>query len=266
MVKKFDDWRPLTKSGRKPKFNELERLVPIAQRLRDHRSWVEDSTKRLTEEFGPWYRGYDTSWATLEAALVWAVEFSASFPGEVPGPFIVSVSDVLADRAALQSEAEAVQVKLAALEEVLKEVESWFPEAAPTRVVLKGRVAASFSSLGLLCEKLADSIDGLSAWTRLSSAVESCAEAGVADPVEILRTAILRADDYVGALEKRVISLWLDHWFSLVPVLREFEETSHAHYIEEFRRLDIDLTTAARRTLASRLANGVRIHPQHQSI
>ena len=244
----------LTKSGKKPRFGDLERLVPIAQRLKGHRSWVETSKPRLLEAFGPWYRGYDTDWAALEAALAWANQLSALFVEPVPESFVDHVADVLADRGVLRSEAEALHVALSALAGSLDEVESWFEESAPIRIALKSRASTPLSALYGQCKELAERIEGLSDWTRLASAVESCAAAGIVDPVEFLRPASVRADDYCDALEKRALTLWLDHWFGKVPVLRDFEATSHAHVIEEFRRLDKDRKIAARRVLASRLS------------
>ena len=255
----------LTKAGKKPKFGDLERLVPVAQRLKDHRSWVESSTQRLVEEFGPWYRNYDTDWAALETALAWATQLSASFSEPVPESFAGHVANVLADRVALQSEADTLHVALVAFVESLDEVESWFDESAPTRIALKGRAVALLSVLGRQCKELADHIEGLSAWTRLASAVGSCVAAGIADPVEILRSASLGAETYIAALEKRALTLWLDHWVGAVPILRDFEATSHTHLIEEFRRLDAELKIAARQVLASRLAER-RPHPSAASM
>jgi very-short-patch-repair endonuclease len=255
----------LTKSGEKPRFGDLERLVPIAQKLRDHRLWVESSTQRLVEEFGSWYSGDDTDWAALEAALAWTAQLLTLFAGPVPESFADHVANVLAERSALLSEADALHVTLAELAESLDEIESWFEKSAPTRITLKSRADALLPSLDEQCKELVDGIEGLSAWTRLASAVESCAAAGITNPVEVLRPASLRADAYVPALEKRVFTLWLDHWFGVVPVLCDFEATSHTHLIEDFRRLDADLKIAARRVLVSKLAER-RPHPSTASM
>jgi very-short-patch-repair endonuclease len=87
----------------------------------------------------------------------------------------------------------------------------------------------------------------------------------MSDPVPLLEEAPIPANRYVDALAHRALTLWLDHWIRAVPVLRDFEATSHTHLIEEFRALDSDLKNAARRTLRSRLAER-RPHPSAASM
>ncbi len=254
-----------TKSGKKPKYRDIQHLVPIAQKLRDRRSWVENSTLRLAEQFGSWYRGFDTDWANLEASLAWTGQVLALFDNMPPEAFTNCIACVLANRPALKSEADAVHSTLAIVTQTLEEIESWFSDSATTRIILKDRTTTPLSSLSELCDALAESIEDLTAWTRLASAIEKCTAAGISDPTEVLQTSLLNPDMYVAALEKRTLMLWLDYWFGAIPVLNEFEATSHIHLIDEFRRLDADLKTVARRVLVSRLAER-RPHPSAASM
>jgi very-short-patch-repair endonuclease len=255
----------LTPSGKKPRFADIERIVPVAIRLRSRREWIAADQQRFAGEFGPWYAGFQTDWTALEAALAWAGQLSASFGGAAPESFADRVASVLADRDGLRKAAEVSEAGLAIALSAVQLMASWFALEAPTAGRLRDSMSTRLSGICDEAEALSSSIEGLAAWTRLARAVEACVEAGVADPTETLRSSPVRPDDYVRALENRVLILWLDYWIGETAVLRDFEATSHAYLIAEFRRLDADLKKAARRTLAARLARR-RPHPSAASM
>lgn len=250
----------LTPSGKKPRFADTERIVPVAMRLRDRRAWIAAEQQRLVREFGAWYAGYETDWVALEAALAWAGQLSASFGGVAPESFADRVASVLADRDGLRKAAEVAETGLGTALGAVRLLASWFSSDAPTAGKLQGSMSIRLSEIGQETDALSSSIEDLAAWTRLARAVEGCVEAGVADPTEVLRSNPLRPAEYVRALENRVLTLWLDYWIGATPVLRDFVATSHAHLIAEFRRLDADLKNAARRELVAKLAQR-RPHP-----
>jgi len=124
----------LTPSGKKPRFADLERILPVAIRLRSRRDWIAAERERFSGEFGPWYAGYETDWAALEAALAWAGQLSASFGGVAPESFADRVASVLADRDGLRKAAQVTEGGLGIALSAVQLMASWFhPRCADWR-------------------------------------------------------------------------------------------------------------------------------------
>lgn len=254
-----------TKTGKKPGFAELSRVVPTAAALRDRRLWIASEHPRLSEELGPWYAGFDTDWSSLQAALGWAKQLAASFTSGPPDAFRLRITSILSDRDSLRAQARDAGESLATARAASQEIAEWFTAEAPSMRVLGPEEPTSLEAFAAEVDRLDTSIDGLASWTRLSRASRSCIDSGLGDPAPLLEATAVPADEYVDALTCRVLTLWLDHWIGAVPALRDFESTSHAHLIEDFRQLDGQLQNAARRTLRSRLAER-RPHPSTSSM
>jgi len=250
----------LTQSGKKPTFAQLSELVPVAISLRARRAWIDAHGDSLRSEYGRWYSDYQTNWDALLAALSWTQQLMESFDGSAPDSFATRVSGILAERDALRAAAGSVEELLRRVTAGISDVNAWFEPDAPTRLLLAESDDAPLQSLLQTVEELAATVDDLGAWNRLAHAIAACEASGIGDPLSLLEGAEVEADEYADALTRRALTLWLDHWIGAVPVLRDFEASSHAHIIEEFRRLDGDLKLAARRTLAARLAER-RPHP-----
>lgn len=251
--------------GTKPNYHQLCNAVPAAIALRDRCAWVSLQESQLRDEFGPWYSGYQTDWSALQAALVWAQRVSQSFAGPPPPGFRARIATILADRAALLSTVEQAQISLDAARSAAAGIAQWFTTDAPSATAF-----ATYESTPLVdalsqIDRLAGSIHDLEAWTRLVRAAKACMDSGLGDPIPLLESWDLPPEQYVDSFDRRVFTLWLDHWVSHVPVLRDFEVTSHTHLVMEFRKLDADLKHAASRTLARRLAQR-RPHPAGASI
>jgi very-short-patch-repair endonuclease len=249
-----------TKSGKKPSFAELTRTVPAAVALRDRRSWLASQDGRLRDEFGPWYSGYGTEWSSLQAALDWAQQVLASFEDDPPEAFRLRIADILSSRDSLRALAQDADGALATARGTAQEIAGWFAVDARPVHTLAAWESTSIGTSADEVDRLGNSIEDLASWTRLSRALEPVLACGVGDPIPLLEDGSVPADDYVDALARRTLTLWLDYWIGAVTVLRDFESKSHAHLIEEFRRLDSELMNAARRTLRSRLAER-RPHP-----
>lgn len=254
-----------TTTGKKPSFLDLSRVVPIAIALRERRARIASDDSHLREEFGLWYAGFDTDWPALQSALEWSKQMAASFAGEPPEAFRLRVGELLSNRDSLRALARDAGQALATAREAIKEMAAWFAGDAPSLRALTFEEPVSFEALVAEVDRLDASLDGLSSWTRLSRATQLCVDAGLGDPGPLLEATPVPGDKYVDALTRRVLTLWLDNWIGTVPVLRDFESTSHAHLIEDFRTLDGELQNAARRALRGRLAER-RPHPSAASV
>ncbi|MFZ1599093.1 MAG: AAA domain-containing protein, partial [Anaerolineae bacterium] len=254
-----------TNTGKRPRFGELKRAIPAAISLRGRREWIASQETTLREQFGPWYSGYETDWVSLKEALAWAKRISKHFAFTPPEEFITRIDDLLADQDPLRLATESADHCVSSARTGMQEIKKWFSKDATETATLKHYESTPLLDFREYASHLLRTIDDLASWTRLIRAVQSCTEAGVTNPVLLLLTTDIAAHQYVHALESRVLTLWLDHWIGKIPVLRDFEAGSHAHRIEEFRKLDIEQQRAARRTLVARLAER-RPHPSAASM
>lgn len=249
-----------TNTGKRPKFSELKRAIPAALNLRGRQEWIASQESTLREQFGPWYSGYETDWVALKEALAWTHRISKHFSSSPPEEFVAQLDDLLANQGPLRLAAENTDHCVSSARAGMQEINEWFVKDAPARAILKRYESTPLADSRAYASHLNQAIDDLASWTRLIRAAQSCTETGVTNPIQLLQTTDIVANEYVRALESRVLTLWLDHWIGKVPVLRDFEAASHAHRIDEFRRLDMEQQHAARRALAARLAER-RPHP-----
>lgn len=254
-----------TVDGKRAKFSDLVSLTPVALNVRQREAWIQAQTPSLAQAFEAWFAGEGTDWASLIAALDWAEKIAAAFAENTPSSFIAHAQDVLSDRQSMRDRLATLQASATKASESVGGMQRWFDADAPSAAILRDTETRQATDLITLARSLSGTIDMLEDWTRLACALEECREAGVSESLGPITKSDLQAELYERAVEKRALSLWVDHWIGATAALKDFDASAHEHLVREFRRFDGDLKNAARARLVAATASR-RPHPSASAL
>ena len=254
-----------TADDKRARYSDLVSFTPVAINVRQREAWLEAQTPALAQAFGAWFAGDHTDWSGLIAALDWAEKIAAAFADNPPASFIAHVQGILSDRQSMRQRLATLQASIAESLASVSAMREWFEGETPSAVILRDAQVRQSTELIALARSLRDAIDRLGDWTRLARALGDCREVGVSEPLAQIAKSSLEAGSYESAVEKRALSLWVDHWIRCTTALKDFDASAHEHLIKEFRRFDSDLKNAAKARLVAATASR-RPHPSASAL
>ncbi len=216
-----------------------ERFRSLAESLRHAWGWVP------AEDPMEWERA-------LSALDVWA-GITARVDGleSVPTP----LAEAGLNQPARPSPARLAQV-LKEWDDAFREVRALFQHPFPLVAGQKSFPAATFEELCQQLEAMQDRVDEVQRYLdfqRFRDALASHLSAPAVDA--ILSVTDLPPEELPRAVERLVLSRWLDWVFDTDPALRDFRWEHHQRYLEEFRELDQELSKWASATTVQALSD-----------
>jgi len=249
------DVRELAKhtiSKSKPDYSQLVDLIPVAVSLQDRLARMGDKAEDLRSALGDFYLGEATDWSAALKAIDWAIGLRDALAAPLRQSFVDSVARIASDRSGLARRVDDAQHAFDDLAAALDGLRALFGASAPFRSIVD---AGEFAQLDGGLQELRATVGELDDWDRLQHAHELCREVGLADAAPLLAQNPVPVEQYVPALTKRFLTLWMDSVLACSPSVRDFESLEHEHIADEFRKLDADQLEAARKRLARQIVS-----------
>ncbi|MFZ5898011.1 MAG: DUF3320 domain-containing protein [Bacillota bacterium] len=196
------------------------------------RADMEEESSRLEKIFGERYRGLDTAWEEILAALEWTQTARNLFDSSsVPDRFIrLAVGEVPPHNLS----AERLQQACDKIKGFLRLLQDNFDLEAPWD-------AWFLADLRNKTVTLKQRLDDLEAWTHYVRVEKRFLEAGLGRFFTKLKTASLSAAQLEPALYKAFFTAWMNFVYEDDARLGEFRGRDHEQLIHEFRQLDTRL-------------------------
>ena len=244
--------KPLTPNASKPAYSDLVAVTPTAILLRDRLKGLEERRRELREKLGSMYAGEATDWPALAAALKWSASLQKSLGNLIDETLITAFGTAIDDRDGLKKQTDTADAALKEALESLSDLQAYFDEDTEFSVLCRdGALTEAAERIDLMLEDL-NEVPG---WLRLRAAIDACSSAGVTDVLGAFRGKGVSQRDYVDALSRRFLEVWLQGQIAQIPELRDFEETTQEYVLEEFRKLDLAQISFAQRRLARQIAS-----------
>lgn len=219
-----------------------------------------EATPRLEAVYGHYFRGMDTSWPELFAAVEWAERIRTHFGSRTMPPALLDLLGnpprSLPGREACQAGFERAAACLAGIrghfaspaladrpgflrtaEEIARERHRGVPsEIGPLSVKLS--VTSSWEQLDEQILSLIARIDDLPDWIDYRLIREALAAKDLASLCDSLEAARVPPERVAPAMRRALLQGWYEGLLKRVPVLARFRGEDHEALISEFRDLD----------------------------
>jgi very-short-patch-repair endonuclease len=232
-----------------------------AQRLVTEEAAIRAESTALEARYQGLFRGLDTDWSNVLAALDWAEHFRRLYPeSSVPEGLLRVVTEasspLLTDIAGAQ---KMLVHRLEALRLLLDKLSDLFP---PERLYVQSSASlgqilpltdAPFAAVSSWLQVRLNRLSDLERWIDFQNLREACSEAGLLSFFETTTHRQPEQNQILPAFRKQFHRLWLDGVTDTVPAVRQFRGEDHSRLIERFCALDarqIELAPEGVRTLA----------------
>lgn len=217
--------------------NDLAKEAAVAHEAQRINSSFVESDHLLVDSFGGFYRGGDTDWKSVLAALNWSGEFLVVM-GDRPW------RSACAEAACSPSRSEEVRKLVPDLEERFAQ----FAEQAPFHNQVFADQCAGisvgatrFHDLTAWLDSKLDNIGKLHEWIQFREIRDEISAAGIDDFLQRAVDVNVPAESLEDALRKRLLTIQLDAAYEQLPTLRKFQWRDHEQLVREFRDLDRQL-------------------------
>jgi len=208
---------------------DLRQIAALLSTLEDTRTLLRDHLAADQGLLGGEYRGVDTDWEGITAALHWAKEVRGLL-GAAATP---SQAEVLLT---LPATAESLDAALDAWGRSREALLAHFEEPHATR--LSSRLEVSFVDARLLLTQLEHTVDDIVEWTAFSAARSALVTAGLGEQLAFCEQSRLAASSVPGVIERSVLEGFIDAEFAGDERLNTRRHVDRESIVQEFRMLD----------------------------
>lgn len=229
----------------------LDQLLSEAknmEQIREHEAQVERSTDELAEAFGPFFKGVDTDWDLVLAALAWCRNlFSVNLTvNEEFRHFVLN-----GGASQTRSQCDVVNKDLTELDRLFGQVAALFRggESLIVRTANEGSFDTALAFIQDRNEHLGEFLD----WLSLVDAHERLMQAGFSEFVSKAAAQGLSGRKFEGAFVYGFFFAWLGIVAEQRPSLASFAERPHQDKVVNFRALEQDAKAVARHRVREKL-------------
>ena len=223
-------------------FSALTELIKGGARLMAVREEDERLAPALAADFGQFYKGPETDWTAIAAALDWTRRFLDAAAGHT--------SDALRRHATDPQPAGDYSSRLVELEaalqnyaETLRALDGRFDVASTAWPAWSEAPLAELEAWATTCQTTAGEAP---AWVDYRSAVHALDDRLGAGSVDALRRLTDRAGDVPAIIERQTYETWLEQIYGVEQALRAFAREDHEAIRKRFRELDEAFPIAVR--------------------
>lgn len=245
----------------------------ILIRYQKEDGWLKRQHQYASEIFSSYYKGEETNWDKLNAALGFAKEFKSAI-----GDFRVSVIDTPIDSAKdLKPSVKVVEFpksfivkvcenletkdacsqyysRLAELLSIYTEPLDWFNKLFSKP---KNHCDDNLKDFAHYLNVCKDNKQQLEEWVDYCSCRKKCVQAGLTSYIKQLEHNPITPDLIVDAYMKRFYRLWMDEVLSLFPAVRSFRSREQQQTIDDFCKLDKEQLLIAQARVRERITSRI---------
>jgi len=202
--------------------------------VRNMEEEMKRESERLGETYGPFFKGFDSPWEDILAALAWTDSLRKHFQG---GPLPELLIDVAMRPRPQFPNLEACEATLSELRSHLESLNARFegPDWSQGDLSPDSACFAAIESIG---GKLDSRVEQLREWVANRKFSGEFREKGLGDLLHALGKIDLRGESLVRVVRKAVIQGWCESAFRRSPALANFRGDSHEAIIREYQELD----------------------------
>ncbi len=223
--------------------------MQLLEILRDTTSQLEESERTLIAHYQFLYKGLDTEWDTIRAALTW----SASFRKQVEQLKLNTefVEIVCSGKISPDIYRDTVS-RLVGITNNLDSEFVWFLGLFDFQNSLKSLTLPALQDRLISCK---NGLSLLEEWIDFRTARENCIAEGLADYIVKIEEQHIETSKIIPVFKKRFFRLWLDAILPNYPAVLTFRRRMHEYAIDEFARLDKVQFEIAKARIRSKLIN-----------
>lgn len=189
---------------------------------------------RLSETYGTFFKGFESPWEEILAALAWTDSLRKHFQD---APLPDSLIDVAMRAKPNLPFLQPCETGLSELRSLLEAFNVRFESHCWPQGSLSPD-NASFSAIASVVERLDSRLEQLREWVACRRFFYEFRENGLSDLLDALGKLDVRGENLVRVVRKAVIQGWCEGIFRVSPALGNFRGESHEALIDEFRDLD----------------------------
>ena len=214
--------------------------LPVLAELRGRAQWsraaIDDTLSEDQRVLGPAYRGVDTDWLALDAAVAWAADAVR-----------------VVGRRLTTDEAAAVLETSAPADALLRAIDAWTGWVAsfsarfddPHRGLIAADLTGQAPHASEVLTLLIDSIGNVGTIAAFGRACERLAAQGLDGAIAFAVDRQLPADAVAAVVEKALLTAWLEATVGADQRLAHFRAEDRDAIVREFQELDRELVARA---------------------
>ena len=216
------------------RYTQILQDIETLQRLFELEKNLEENNETLSQDYGFYYRGLETDWASIRTALEYSTKLKETVHKyNLSSTFVENLSNC---ESMAQQCVELLQYVEKAEKDISEDLK-WFANMFPTEMQ-NSFYNQDLSALADRTEICHLNKHLLEEWIDFQSQRKRCAAAGLAAYVQHVENGKVPTDLIVEAYLKRFYVLWIDAIKNQFPVLDNFRGNIHEELIKEFRELD----------------------------
>jgi very-short-patch-repair endonuclease len=202
--------------------------------VRNMEEELKRESARLSEIYGSFFKGFDSPWEVILAALAWTDSLRKHFQDS---PLPERLIDVALRTPPQFPALEACEAALSKLKSLLEGLNAQFEGPEWSQEDLSPD-SASFATIESIGVKLDSRVEQLREWVASRKFSDEFREKGLGDLLHALGKLIVRGESLVRVVRKAVIQGWCETVFRMSPALANFRGDSHDALIGEYQELD----------------------------
>lgn len=242
--------RPLKLSrtdGKAPKYEEAKEICDTVIRRNSSLNSFKSTEKLVKDKIGDAYKGMDTDWQRVYAALSELGELI-----ELDGDFFERIKSLEGDYTLLRRELGRLSGALKEGFSLCKSALKSFAEGFNKNIFDCDCVTVE--ELHAKVQGCLDNLGGFDAWCRFLNLLDKLSEADLTLFISKAIEAEIEPDLIVDAFKKSFYRAWADKIINYSPMLNEFTRNSHDKSVESFSKCEEALFLLNREEIAAKLS------------
>lgn len=243
--------------GPKLSWSKALSVLRAAHELREAIKWFAQEEQNLAEHFAEVYKGHDTDFGVIEAALQWVESLQNMVSGPVPLPLVDSLagSGDVTMPVRLDGIVRGLESDIRSAEEAANVLVPLFAQGVAGRPLLETPLDILFEH----CASWIRDVARLPEWLSHRRLSKRCDQLGLTPFLEGCRRKGVLGRELPRSLERALLMMWKQEVYNEAPILAEFDGIAHEALIQRFcdldRRLQHESVQFVLRSAASRIPN-----------
>ncbi|NCC61018.1 MAG: DUF4011 domain-containing protein [Verrucomicrobiae bacterium] len=213
-------------------YRSLTKSISLLEELRNTAAKLEGAEQTLVAHYQFLYKGFDTEWVHIRAALTWAASFRKQVEEHQLNRSFVEAVCTGQNKPEIYREAV---VQIASVTGSIDREFQWFLDFFDNRDVFTELELSTLQDRLLRCR---NGLALLEEWIDFRAVRENCQADGLADYLAKIDELHIETANIIPIFKKRFFRLWLDAILPNYPAVLHFRRRVHEGSINQFARYD----------------------------
>lgn len=238
-------------------YHQLTELIEHGVQLMRATEEAEAQAPQLASDFGSFFKGGVTDWATVSRALDWSEQLLDHVDGQLSTTLLAHSTDPQPPSTYAGRQHDLAD-GLRAFRQFLNRLDQRFDAGVTS---WRSWEQAPLAELVAWSNDLAANAGEAASWVEYRDTVQALDEQLGTGATSAIRARTEAAADVPKIVRSRIYESWLEQIYASEPELREFSRVNHEQIRTRFRALDQALPLAARQRVRERVFAG---YPEHR--